>query len=117
MISAHLMFMFIVALIIVCALPGADMALVMQTSMSRGAKSGFAAACGLGISRATHVTLSACGLAALLRNAPTYGPPGGAPRTAREAPPKRPEVGSLQGVMPLGSLRTARMPPVSQERP
>ncbi|RQH01156.1 LysE family translocator [Paraburkholderia dinghuensis] len=70
MISAHLMFMFIIALIIVCALPGADMALVMQTSMSRGAKSGFAAACGLGVSRATHVTLSACGLAALLHNAP-----------------------------------------------
>lgn len=70
MISAHLLLMFIVALIIVCALPGADMALVMQTSMSRGAKSGFAAACGLGVSRATHVTLSACGLAALLHNAP-----------------------------------------------
>jgi threonine/homoserine/homoserine lactone efflux protein len=70
MISAHLLFMFIIALIIVCALPGADMALVMQTSMSRGAKSGFAAACGLGVSRATHVTLSACGLAALLHNAP-----------------------------------------------
>jgi threonine/homoserine/homoserine lactone efflux protein len=70
MISAHLLLMFIVALIIVCALPGADMALVMQTSMSRGARSGFAAACGLGVSRATHVTLSACGLASLLHNAP-----------------------------------------------
>jgi threonine/homoserine/homoserine lactone efflux protein len=33
-------------------------------------KSGFAAACGLGLARATHVTLSACGAAALLRNAP-----------------------------------------------
>ncbi|WP_028229235.1 LysE family translocator [Paraburkholderia ferrariae] len=70
MISAHLLLMFIVALIIVSALPGADMALVMQTSMSRGPRSGFAAAAGLGIARATHVTLSACGLAALLRNAP-----------------------------------------------
>lgn len=70
MISAHLLLMFIVALIIVCALPGADMALVMQTSMGRGARSGFAAAGGLGLARATHVTLSACGLAALLRNAP-----------------------------------------------
>lgn len=70
MISAHLLLMFVVALIIVSALPGADMALVMQTSMSRGARSGFAAACGLGIARATHVTLSACGLAALLHNAP-----------------------------------------------
>ncbi len=70
MISAHLMLMFIAALIVVCALPGADMALVMQTSMSRGARRGFAAACGLGLARATHVTLSACGLAALLHNAP-----------------------------------------------
>lgn len=70
MISAHLLLMFIVALVIVCALPGADMALVMQTSMSRGTRSGFAAACGLGLARATHVTLSACGLAALLHNAP-----------------------------------------------
>ncbi|MFC5428780.1 LysE family translocator [Paraburkholderia denitrificans] len=70
MISAHLLLMFIIALIVVCAMPGADMALVMQTSMSRGTKSGFAAACGLGVARTTHVTLSACGLAALLRNAP-----------------------------------------------
>jgi len=70
MISAHLLLMFIAALIVVCALPGADMALVMQTSMGRGAKSGFAVASGLGVSRATHVTLSACGLAALLHNAP-----------------------------------------------
>lgn len=70
MISAHLLLMFIVALIIVSALPGADMALVMQTSMSRGIRSGFAATLGLGIARATHVTLSACGLAALLHDAP-----------------------------------------------
>jgi threonine/homoserine/homoserine lactone efflux protein len=70
MISAHLLLMFIAALIVVCALPGADMALVMQTSMSRGARRGFAAACGLALARATHVTLSACGLAALLHNAP-----------------------------------------------
>ncbi|MFX1674635.1 LysE family translocator [Paraburkholderia sp. A2WS-5] len=70
MISAHLLLMFIAALVVVCALPGADMALVMQTSMSRGARRGFAAACGLGLARATHVTLSACGLAALLHNAP-----------------------------------------------
>lgn len=70
MISAHLLLMFIAALIVVCALPGADMALVMQTSMSRGPRRGFAAAGGLALARATHVTLSACGLAALLHNAP-----------------------------------------------
>ncbi len=74
MLSAHLMMMYVAALAVVCALPGADMALVLQTSMGRGAKSGFAAACGLGLARATHVTLSACGVAALLHNAPwLYG--------------------------------------------
>ena len=70
MISVHLLLMFVGALLVVCALPGADMALVMQTSLSRGAASGFAAAAGLGVSRAIHVTLSACGMAALLRSAP-----------------------------------------------
>jgi threonine/homoserine/homoserine lactone efflux protein len=44
--------------------------LILQTSIGRGVRSGFAAACGLGLARATHVTLSACGAAALLRNAP-----------------------------------------------
>ena len=70
MISSHLLSMFVAALVVVCALPGADMALVMQTSLSRGAGSGFAAAAGLGVARATHVALSACGMAALLRGAP-----------------------------------------------
>jgi threonine/homoserine/homoserine lactone efflux protein len=46
------------------------MALVMQTSIGRGVRSGFAAAGGLAVARATHVTLSACGVAALLRSAP-----------------------------------------------
>src|SRR6202011_4691585 len=50
--------------------PGPDMALVMQTSIGRGVRSGFAAAGGLAVARATHVTLSACGVAALLRSAP-----------------------------------------------
>ncbi|MEM5434659.1 LysE family translocator [Paraburkholderia diazotrophica] len=70
MVSAHLLIMYVAALVVVFALPGPDMALVLQTSIGRGARTGFAAAAGLGISRATHVTLSACGVAALLRNAP-----------------------------------------------
>jgi threonine/homoserine/homoserine lactone efflux protein len=70
MISAHLLAVYIAALLVVYAVPGPDMALILQTSIGRGAKSGFAAACGLGLARATHVTLSACGAAALLRNAP-----------------------------------------------
>lgn len=70
MISAHLLAVFIAALLVVYAVPGPDMALVLQTSIGRGVRSGFAAAGGLGLARATHVTLSACGVAALLRNAP-----------------------------------------------
>jgi threonine/homoserine/homoserine lactone efflux protein len=70
MISAHLLAVYVAALIVVYAVPGPDMALVLQTSIARGVRSGFAAAAGLGVSRATHVTLSACGMAALLRNAP-----------------------------------------------
>jgi len=70
MISAHLLAVYVAALIVVYAVPGPDMALILQTSIARGVRSGFAAAAGLGLSRATHVTLSACGMAALLRNAP-----------------------------------------------
>ncbi|CAG4916908.1 LysE family translocator [Paraburkholderia saeva] len=70
MVSAHLMVLFVAALAVVYAVPGPDMALVMQTSIGRGARSGFAAAGGLAMARATHVTLSACGVAALLRSAP-----------------------------------------------
>lgn len=70
MISAHLLVVYIVALFVVYAVPGPDMALVLQTSIGRGARTGLAAAGGLGLARATHVTLSACGVAALLRSAP-----------------------------------------------
>jgi threonine/homoserine/homoserine lactone efflux protein len=69
MISAHLLIVYMAALFVVYAVPGPDMAL-LQTSIARGARTGFATAGGLGIARATHVTLSACGMAALLRNAP-----------------------------------------------
>ncbi|CAB3788058.1 LysE family translocator [Paraburkholderia fynbosensis] len=70
MISAHLLAVYIAALVVVYAVPGPDMALVLQTSIGRGVRSGLAAAGGLGLARATHVTLSACGVAALLRSAP-----------------------------------------------
>jgi threonine/homoserine/homoserine lactone efflux protein len=70
MISAHLLILFVAALAVVCALPGPDMALVLQTTIARGTRHGFAVACGLATARALHVTLSACGMAALLRNAP-----------------------------------------------
>lgn len=70
MISAHLLIVYIAALAVVYAVPGPDMALLLQTSIARGARAGFATAGGLGAARATHVTLSACGVAALLRSAP-----------------------------------------------
>lgn len=70
MISVHLLAVYIAALFVVYAVPGPDMALVLQTSIGRGMRSGFAAAGGLGLARATHVTLSACGVAALMRSAP-----------------------------------------------
>ncbi|GAB3627322.1 amino acid efflux pump, RhtB family protein [Pandoraea terrae] len=70
MVSLQLLSIFIGALVVVYALPGPDMALVMQTSMSRGVRHGLATAGGLALARAAHVTLSACGVAALLRTSP-----------------------------------------------
>jgi threonine/homoserine/homoserine lactone efflux protein len=70
MVSINLLLVFIGALAIVYALPGPDMALVLQQSTGRGLRHGLATAGGLAIARAAHVTLSACGVAALLRNAP-----------------------------------------------
>ncbi|RDU96822.1 LysE family translocator [Trinickia dinghuensis] len=70
MISADLLIAYIVALIVVFAMPGPDMALILQTSIAQGPRRGLTAAGGLGVSRATHVTLSACGVAALLKEAP-----------------------------------------------
>lgn len=70
MIAADLLVAFVAALVVVYAVPGPDMALVLQTSIARGPRAGLAAAGGLAVARATHVTLSACGVAALLRTAP-----------------------------------------------
>lgn len=70
MIAPDLLIAFIVALIVVYAIPGPDMALILQTSIARGTRTGLTAAGGLAVSRATHVTLSACGVAALLKAAP-----------------------------------------------
>ncbi|GAB7537980.1 LysE family translocator [Burkholderia sp. 3C] len=70
MISLHLLALYVAALAAVFALPGPDMALLLQTSIQRGMRPGMAAAGGLALARAVHVTLSACGVAALLRSAP-----------------------------------------------
>ncbi|TCG05040.1 lysine transporter LysE [Paraburkholderia steynii] len=70
MISVHVPLTFIAALAIAYAMPGPDMALVLQTSAARGTRHGFANAAGLAIARATHVTLSACGVATLLKASP-----------------------------------------------
>ncbi|SAK40055.1 lysine exporter protein LysE/YggA [Caballeronia glebae] len=70
MVSPHLLWVFIGPLAVVYALPGPDMALMLQTSGARGFRHGLAVAAGLATARATHVTLSALGVAALLRSAP-----------------------------------------------
>lgn len=70
MISFHLLLTFIGALAVVYALPGPDMALVLQTSTTHGIRHGMATTLGLAVARTAHVTLSACGVAALLRAAP-----------------------------------------------
>jgi threonine/homoserine/homoserine lactone efflux protein len=70
MVSLQLLFVFIGALAVVYALPGPDMALILQTSSSQGLKHGLSTAAGLAIARSLHVTLSALGVAALLRSAP-----------------------------------------------
>lgn len=70
MISTHLLLIYLAALAAIYAVPGPDMALVLQTSIGRGVRPGLAAAAGLSLSRAVHVTLSACGVAALIRSAP-----------------------------------------------
>lgn len=70
MVATQLLLVFIGALAVVYALPGPDMALVLQTSTAHGLRHGLATATGLAIARAAHVALSAFGLAALLRGAP-----------------------------------------------
>lgn len=70
MVSLQLLLVFVGALVVVYALPGPDMALVLQTSASRGLRHGLSSAAGLAIARTLHVTLSALGVAALLRSAP-----------------------------------------------
>lgn len=70
MISTHLLLIYLAALAAIYALPGPDMALVLQTSIGRGVRPGIAAAAGLSVARSVHVMLSACGVAALIRSAP-----------------------------------------------
>ncbi|CAN7734357.1 LysE family translocator [Caballeronia sp. LjRoot31] len=70
MVSLQLLLVFIGALAVVYALPGPDMALILQRSSSHGLRYGLSTAAGLAIARSMHVTLSALGVAALLRSAP-----------------------------------------------
>jgi threonine/homoserine/homoserine lactone efflux protein len=70
MVSLQLLLVFIGALAVVYALPGPDMALILQTSSSRGIRHGLSTAGGLAVARTMHVLLSALGVAALLRSAP-----------------------------------------------
>lgn len=62
---------FVGALIVVYLLPGPDMVLILQTSVSMGRFQSLATAVGLALARAVHVTLAALGLAAVLATSPT----------------------------------------------
>lgn len=62
--------LFLVALAIVYAVPGPDMVLVMRTGATARPGPLAATVCGLAAARATHVLLSAAGLAAVLRASP-----------------------------------------------
>lgn len=57
---------YLAALAGVYILPGPDMALVIATGAARGARTAAVTACGIALSRATHVLLSGMGLAALM---------------------------------------------------
>lgn len=65
------LWLFVITLVVVLLLPGPDMLLVLDASGRHGASRGLAAAGGLAIARAVHVTLAALGLAALVRASPT----------------------------------------------
>jgi len=68
--SVQILGAYMLALLIVFILPGPDMALILQTSAAAGARRGMLVAAGLACARTLHVTLSACGVAALLRAKP-----------------------------------------------
>ncbi|WP_175648886.1 LysE family transporter, partial [Burkholderia pseudomallei] len=61
---------FVAAVVSVYAVPGPDMAFVRQAGIGGGARRGAAAAAGLALARAVQLTLSACGVGALLKSAP-----------------------------------------------
>ncbi|WP_181708217.1 LysE family translocator [Chthonobacter rhizosphaerae] len=59
--------LFVTALAVVYLVPGPDMILVLQTGAARGRSAALAVAAGLAVARASHVALSAVGLAALIQ--------------------------------------------------
>lgn len=62
--------MFVVALVVVYLMPGADMILVLQTGASAGRSRALATSAGLAFARAAHVGLAGLGLAALFAAVP-----------------------------------------------
>ena len=62
--------MFVVALVAVYLVPGADMLLVLETGSVHGRARAVAVAIGLGVARAAHVALAGLGAAALLSASP-----------------------------------------------
>lgn len=61
---------FLALLAVAYLIPGPDMVLILQTGAAQGRRAAWAAAFGLALARAAHVSLSAFGLAALLVASP-----------------------------------------------
>lgn len=64
------LWMFVMALVAVYLIPGPDMVLLIETSMSYGRRKALAVTAGLGVARVAHVTMAAIGLAALFKTTP-----------------------------------------------
>lgn len=60
------LWLFMSALAVVYLIPGPDMVLILQSSLTHGRRSATAVAVGLAAARASHVALAGAGLAALL---------------------------------------------------
>lgn len=65
------LWLFVVTVMIVYAVPGPDLLLMLQSATTAGRTRGLATAAGLAIARSAHVLMASLGLAALLRAAPT----------------------------------------------
>ena len=70
MVNGSLLIQFVVAVTVICVVPGPDQLFIVATAATRGVPAGLAAAFGMASGMIVHTTLAALGLAALLKSAP-----------------------------------------------